>query len=302
MDHYNESSVNLLSVKKINGNHPPLNNNLDKDIEKSSENNNVLSDNKLYELESFTPEDLSDNSDSSTLHSKCGFYLCAGVLITFMIVLIVGIILFVKLSAIDSQKLMNRTTTEVPPYTSSASTVPSSTTELLSSSSTSSSPTWSSTSVSTVASSSTSLSSTSPPSTSSVSSISSSSVMNNTTESSTTISTSPISVCDSGEFRCADGSCIRAQYVCDGRPHCPGADDEYQSCKCSADQFQCANGQCISSNFRCDKVAQCDDLSDEINCTNCSGFQCNSGLCLWTTSVQCNNHIDCLDLSDELNC
>ncbi|XP_052279790.1 atrial natriuretic peptide-converting enzyme-like [Dreissena polymorpha] len=310
MEHYNESSVNLLSVKRMNGNHPPLNNNLDKDIEKSSENNNVLSVNKLYELESFTPEDLSENSDLSNLRCKRWFYLCAGVVIMFMIVLIVGIIVFFKLSAPDSHKLMNRTTTEVPPYTSSASTVPSSTTELSSFSSTSSSPTWSTTSVSTdtssVTSSSTLPSSLSSTSTSSVltttSSVSSSSITINTTESLTTFSTSPISVCEHSEFRCADGSCIRAQYVCDGRPHCPGADDEYKNCKCSADQFQCASGQCISSNFRCDKVAQCDDLSDEINCTNCSGFQCNSGLCLWTTSVQCNNHIDCLDLSDELNC
>ncbi|KAH3833303.1 hypothetical protein DPMN_106609 [Dreissena polymorpha] len=99
MEHYNESSVNLLSVKRMNGNHPPLNNNLDKDIEKSSENNNVLSVNKLYELESFTPEDLSENSDLSNLRCKRWFYLCAGVVIMFMIVLIVGIIVFFKLSA-----------------------------------------------------------------------------------------------------------------------------------------------------------------------------------------------------------
>ncbi|WAQ98002.1 CORIN-like protein [Mya arenaria] len=144
--------------------------------------------------------------------------------------------------------------------------------------------------------------------TSSTSSSSTSTTSSTTTtvisaSSSTTALTTTFKPCLDGQFQClSDGSCIKAAYVCDGRPHCPRAEDEPENCTCTQDQFTCANGQCIPARFRCDKVSQCDDLSDEINCTNCEGFKCNSGLCLWTTSVQCNGYINCLDLSDEVNC
>ncbi|XP_053373880.1 atrial natriuretic peptide-converting enzyme-like [Mercenaria mercenaria] len=116
------------------------------------------------------------------------------------------------------------------------------------------------------------------------------------------ISSTPVSVCESDEFRCSDGTCIAKSYVCDGKPHCPLAEDEHKSCECSETQFRCHSGQCIEAKFRCDGYPQCNDKSDEMNCTDCTGFECDSGQCLWSNSVVCNSHVDCLDLSDEKNC
>ncbi|KAK3593586.1 hypothetical protein CHS0354_018682 [Potamilus streckersoni] len=109
-------------------------------------------------------------------------------------------------------------------------------------------------------------------------------------------------VCREDEFQCNDGSCINRMYVCDGHPHCSGGEEENINCTCASDQFRCSSGQCISNQFQCDGNIHCLDQSDEINCTNCKGFQCRSGLCLWSPYKKCNGYIDCDDFSDELNC
>ncbi|KAL4230504.1 Enteropeptidase [Mactra antiquata] len=123
-----------------------------------------------------------------------------------------------------------------------------------------------------------------------------------TTTMSSTVTPTPFPACEENEYQCSDGVCIKQSYVCDGRPHCSRGEDEEQGCECTADQFRCSSGQCIQDNFRCDKVIHCKDSSDEMNCTGCDGFQCKSGLCLWTNTVVCDGVINCMDLSDEMNC
>ena len=41
--------------------------------------------------------------------------------------------------------------------------------------------------------------------------------------------TPPPGVCEEGEYRCQDKTCIPQEYVCDGGKDCPGGEDE-KSC------------------------------------------------------------------------
>ncbi|XP_060070219.1 uncharacterized protein LOC132550203 [Ylistrum balloti] len=127
----------------------------------------------------------------------------------------------------------------------------------------------------------------------------------------TSIITSPTAVitttvsgirCPTGQAPCDDGTCVPASRFCDGVVHCPDASDESKDCSCGSGQFKCSSGQCVSSSARCDRYLQCKDKTDEFNCSGCFGFQCASGLCLWSHSSRCNQVFDCEDLSDELGC
>ncbi|KAL5012174.1 hypothetical protein ScPMuIL_010725 [Solemya velum] len=113
---------------------------------------------------------------------------------------------------------------------------------------------------------------------------------------------STVAVCGTSEFQCRDGSCIPSMFRCDGAQHCKDASDEQFDCLCNLDQYRCSSGQCIPASSRCDGVVQCNDRSDEMNCADCRGFECNSGLCLWTFMARCNQIVDCPDLSDEKKC
>ncbi|NXO75143.1 LRP3 protein, partial [Sitta europaea] len=84
---------------------------------------------------------------------------------------------------------------------------------------------------------------------------------------------------------------------------------------CQSDEFRCANGKCIPSTWKCNSMDECGDNSDEKNCTvpptdppssMCpSGmFQCSaahSTKCLMN-ELRCNSVKDCGDGSDEENC
>ncbi|OWF45733.1 Atrial natriuretic peptide-converting enzyme [Mizuhopecten yessoensis] len=108
--------------------------------------------------------------------------------------------------------------------------------------------------------------------------------------------------CPTGQAPCEDGSCLSADKFCDGVANCPDASDEARDCSCGSGQFKCSSGQCVPSQARCNGHLQCKDKTDEFNCSGCFGFQCASGLCLWTHSSRCDQVIDCDDLSDELGC
>ncbi|KYO32603.1 hypothetical protein Y1Q_0007789 [Alligator mississippiensis] len=84
---------------------------------------------------------------------------------------------------------------------------------------------------------------------------------------------------------------------------------------CQSDEFRCANGKCIPNTWKCNSMDECGDSSDERNCTMpptepqssiCpSGtFQCSvahSTKCL-INELRCNSVKDCSDGSDEDNC
>uniref|UniRef100_A0A8C6LD81 LDL receptor related protein 8 n=1 Tax=Nothobranchius furzeri TaxID=105023 RepID=A0A8C6LD81_NOTFU len=76
--------------------------------------------------------------------------------------------------------------------------------------------------------------------------------------------------CTTGEFRCANGECVRLTWKCDGDPDCKDKSDE-SDCPlltCRPDEFQCGDGSCIHGTKQCNKVHDCPDHSDESGCIN----------------------------------
>ncbi|XP_029850375.2 prolow-density lipoprotein receptor-related protein 1 [Ixodes scapularis] len=116
--------------------------------------------------------------------------------------------------------------------------------------------------------------------------------------------------CSPGQFQCKDEQCIQPSQLCDGKPHCAGADDELDCDKytCLQSQFKCpGNGTtqayCIPATGRCDGHVDCSvGGEDELNCPpkTCPAnqFKCNNSRCIpdvWT----CDGDNDCFDGSDE---
>ena len=80
-----------------------------------------------------------------------------------------------------------------------------------------------------------------------------------------------MSSCDPGEFSCSDGSCVPAQFVCDGASDCDDGSDEVRancSRTCRVGQRSCGGqrGQCVPDHVWCDGDQDCEEGSDEAEC------------------------------------
>ena len=102
--------------------------------------------------------------------------------------------------------------------------------------------------------------------------------------------------CDSeGGFRCADGTSIPADWVCDSEEDCDDGSDE-----AGCTLFPCADGSdSISPGWVCDGEEDCLDGSDEQNCGSSSQFQCADGSGAVSSDLVCDFDEDCPDGSDE---
>lgn len=91
-------------------------------------------------------------------------------------------------------------------------------------------------------------------------------------------------------FRCADGSLLGVERLCNGTPECPGGDDE------AACQITCANGV-VAMGGPCDGVFDCPDSSDERECVP----RCSDGRYV-LPMYRCDGRRHCPDGSDGAGC
>merc|ERR1712241_384238 len=74
--------------------------------------------------------------------------------------------------------------------------------------------------------------------------------------------------CSSGQWECADNSCLLREKVRDSRPDCPDGSDEAEVCErsdCPEFLFSCGRGdQCVSQVRLCNGGQDCRDNSDEL--------------------------------------
>uniref|UniRef100_A0A8C6SYU3 Uncharacterized protein n=1 Tax=Neogobius melanostomus TaxID=47308 RepID=A0A8C6SYU3_9GOBI len=108
----------------------------------------------------------------------------------------------------------------------------------------------------------------------------------------------PRSSCEPGEFTCAGGRCIPADWVCDNEDDCGDGSDEIcpstcapnssaapalpgiphrlvtmtKGCVCPPGEFQCPGDQCVPADQLCDGHKDyCVDGSDELGCAALCG-------------------------------
>ncbi|KAM4544149.1 SCO-spondin [Fundulus diaphanus] len=115
----------------------------------------------------------------------------------------------------------------------------------------------------------------------------------------------PVPLCPPGEFQCANGKCLPASHVCDGRLDCgfaDGSDEQDCGVVCDEGEFLCPGGRCILYIHRCDGHNDCGDLSDERGCVCSPGeFQCPGDQCVPANRL-CDGHRDCPSGTDEAVC
>ncbi|XP_052741747.1 low-density lipoprotein receptor-related protein 2 [Bicyclus anynana] len=131
-------------------------------------------------------------------------------------------------------------------------------------------------------------------------------------------------ICPSGMFRCPEGKCIPALWVCNYQRDCEKGEDEFQSCpppECEAGQLTCEQyvwnkTYCIPPHYRCDMHVDCVDGTDEADCTyrkcQADDFQCglegagagkvsSQGPCI-PKEKKCDGYLDCRTNKDEADC
>ncbi|CAH2090680.1 unnamed protein product [Euphydryas editha] len=131
-------------------------------------------------------------------------------------------------------------------------------------------------------------------------------------------------ICPSGMFRCPEGKCIPALWVCNYQRDCERGEDEFQSCpppECEAGQLTCGQyvwnkTYCIPPHYRCDMHVDCVDGTDEADCIyrkcQIDDFQCGmegggsgkvstQGPCI-PKEKKCDGYIDCRTGRDEQDC
>ncbi|KAJ8668102.1 hypothetical protein QAD02_009765, partial [Eretmocerus hayati] len=122
--------------------------------------------------------------------------------------------------------------------------------------------------------------------------------------------------CAMGMFRCAEGKCIPASWVCNYQRDCENAEDEFQSCpppECEAGQHTCGRyvfnkTYCVPPYQRCDMVVDCVDGTDEAGCNyrkcQADDFKCSNttmDYCL-PKEKRCDGYLDCRSGNDEEGC